>query len=118
MSMAISRKDLEAALPDLRTTLEFPELQARVDVVRDRWGVPHLRAQSQQDAFFAQGFVTAQDRLWQMDYDRQRALGRWAEWVGSGGLEEDRSMRVFELDKAARADYAACTAPARAMLDA
>ena len=57
-----------------------------VKVVRDSLGIPHIRAGSVHDAFFAQGYVHAQDRLWQMEYDRRRALGRWAEIAGPAGL--------------------------------
>ena len=75
MSVPLSAADLTAALPDVTSTLQATGLLAPVEIVRDTWGIPHVRAQSEHDVFFAQGFVTAQDRLWQMDYDRQRALG-------------------------------------------
>ena len=55
--------------------------------------VPHIKASTSHDAFFAQGFVTAQDRLFHMDYDRMRALGRWSEWVGESALSQDILMR-------------------------
>ena len=68
--------------------------------------------------FFAQGFVTAQDRLWQMDYDRHRALGRWAEWAGPLGVSEDRLMRTLRLHVASQADVEVASAEAQAMLHA
>ena len=116
--MRITRADLQAALPDLSSTIRAPGLERSVDVVRDRWGIPHIRAASEHDAFFAQGFVTAQDRLWHMDYDRHRALGRWAEFVGESGLVEDRLMRTFGVERAARADVAASSDSAKAMVEA
>lgn len=118
MSDSISSSDLQSALPDVSSTLRLAGLQASVEVARDGWGIPHVRAQTEHDAFFAQGFVTAQDRLWQMDYDRQRALGRWAKLVGTAGLQEDRLMRTFGLEQAARADYEVSSASTQAMLDA
>ncbi len=118
MSQLPSPAALRAALPDVSSTLHLPGLLAEAEVIRDQWGVPHIRASSSQDAFFTQGFVTAQDRLWQMDYDRCRALGRWSEMVGSAGLEEDRLMRIFGLERASKADYAVSSTEAVAMLDA
>jgi len=117
MSQTITPSDLQAALPDVSSTLQTAGLQAPVEIIRDSWGIPHIRATTEHDVFFAQGFVTAQDRLWQMDYDRQRALGRWSKLVGAAGLAEDRLMRAFALERAARADYAATSPAAQAMLD-
>ncbi len=92
---SLTFEDLEAALPDVSSTIRAPGLRESVDVVRDRWGIPHIRAASEHDAFFAQGFVTAQDRLWHMDYDRHRALGRWSELAGESGLLGDRLSFAF-----------------------
>ena len=116
--MPITRADLEAALPDVASTIRLPGLEHAVQVVRDGWGVPHIRADTVHDAFFAQGFVTAQDRLWHMDYDRHRALGRWSEFAGTAGLGEDRLMRSFGVERAAKADLAVSSEAARAMLEA
>jgi penicillin amidase len=118
MSSRITHADLQAALPDVTSTLHLPGLHRPVTVCRDHWGIPHIRAEDEHDIFFAQGFVTAQDRLWQMDYDRQRALGRWAEWAGTAALPEDRLMRTFRLARAARADLAVSSPAAQTMLEA
>ena len=118
MSSRITHADLQAALPDVTSTLHMPGLQQPVDICRDAWGIPHIRAEHEHDAFFAQGFVTAQDRLWHMDYDRHRALGRWAEWAGPAALPEDRLMRTFRLERAARADWQVSSPAAQAMLEA
>ncbi|MEX0762633.1 MAG: penicillin acylase family protein [Dehalococcoidia bacterium] len=118
MSSSITRADLEASLPDTTATLRLPGLQAGAAVHRDRWGIPHIRAENEHDLFFAQGFATAQDRLWHMDYDRMRCLGRSAEYLGKAGLPQDRLMRRRRLDRAAHADYAMCSDEARVMLDA
>jgi penicillin amidase len=68
--------------------------------------------------FFAQGFVTAQDRLWHMEYDQRRGAGRWAEAVDVSVLERDKLMRRFRLEASARADYQAVADHTRMMLDA
>ena len=117
MSSRITHADLQAALPDVTSILHMPGLQQPVDICRDALGIPHIRADNEHDAFFAQGFVTAQDRLWHMDYDRHRALGRWAEWVGPAALPEDRLMRTFRLERAARADWSVSSHAAQAMLE-
>src|SRR5581483_4441443 len=69
---------LRAAVPDTAGRIRVPGLGAAVEVWRDPEGVAHVRAASAADAFIAQGFVHAQDRLWQMHYDRRRAAGRSA----------------------------------------
>lgn len=116
--MRLTQADLADALPDLESTIRIGELDGAVNIVRDAWGVPHIRATTEHDAFFAQGFATAQDRLWHMDYDRHRALGRWSEYVGESGLGEDRVMRTFGVERAAKADLAVCSPAAQAMLEA
>ena len=98
--------------------MRIPSLSARVDVWRDPEGAPHVRAASVHDAFVAQGFVHAQDRLWHMEYDRRRAFGRWAEDAGPPALAEDIRMRRLRLGPTARADYTHLNAEARAMLEA
>ncbi len=115
---SLTPEHLTAALPDVSRPLGIPGLEAPVEIWRDPQGIPHTRATSVHDAFFAQGFVHAQDRLWQMEYDRRRAHGRWAEVVGSEALAQDMQMRRLGLAASARADYAAVNQATRAMLDA
>src|SRR5688572_6832577 len=117
-SERLTRADLAAAVPDVRSTVTVPGLGARALVWRDPEGVPHVRADAARDAFVAQGFVHAQDRLWQMDYDRRRACGRWAEYAGPDAVAQDVQMRRFQLAASARADVAAASAATRAMLEA
>src|SRR5512142_3047173 len=62
--------------------LRLPGLHARVEVIRDRWGAPHIYAESEADLFFAQGFVHAQDRFFQMDFQRRMVAGRLSEIFG------------------------------------
>ncbi len=106
------------AVPSLEGRVSLAGLERPVEVVRDSLGIPHIRAESLHDAFFAQGFAHAQDRLWQMEYDRRRAAGRWAEYAGPSGVDQDVLMRRLGLVASARADYAAVNAETRAMLDA
>ena len=75
----------------------MPGLKAEVEVFRDEWGVPHIYAQNMDDLFFAQGFVVAQDRLWQMEIWRRTGEGRVAELVGPAGLPHDRLIRLFKF---------------------
>lgn len=109
---------LRAAVPELTGVLRPRGLERPVHIARDRLGIPHVRAQSVHDAFLAQGFVHAQDRLWQMDYDRHRAYGRAAEYLGAGALRQDHLLRRLQLEASARADYHAVNPETRAMLDA
>ena len=118
MSVKITEADLKAALPDLTTTMRFAGLHNPVDVYRDQWGIPHIKAENENDLFFAQGFVTAQDRLWHMDADRHRALGRWAEFVGSSGVSQDRLLRAAGMGRTAKLDYEIASPEAKVMVDA
>jgi len=110
--------DLRAALPEVTGTMRLRGLAHHVEVYRDRLGIPHIRSHSVHDAFFAQGFVHAQDRFWQMDYDRRRAYGRAAEILGASAVPQDSLLRRLRLEASARADYEAVDAEARAMLEA
>mgnify|MGYP000855245668 FL=1 len=91
-------------LPRLDGTLRLPALQHPVEVIRDRWGVPHLYASSAHDLFAAQGYVHAQDRLAQMELGRRFGLGRLSELFGPGGLVADRASRVLGFARTARKD--------------
>ncbi|HUI42371.1 MAG TPA: penicillin acylase family protein [Terriglobia bacterium] len=92
---------IHAALPQLDGTLQAPGLTAPVEVLRDARSVPHIRARSIGDAFFAQGYVTAQDRLWQMDLSRRLAQGELAEIFGSRALSLDLENRRLGFREAA-----------------
>ena len=83
----------EAAPPT--TDLTIPGLREPVEVRRDRWGVPHIYARNQHDLFLAQGFVAAQDRLFQMEMWRRHGEGRLAEVLGPSAFEMDRASRLF-----------------------
>lgn len=74
----------------------------RVEILRDRWGIPHVFADTDDAGFFGFGFAIAQDRLWQMDYLRRRALGRLGEILGREGLPLDIVARTVGLHRIAR----------------
>jgi penicillin amidase len=90
-----------ACLPQLDGTLAADGLSARVEVLRDARGVPHLRATTLEDVMFAQGYVTAQDRLWQMDLGRRLARGELSEIFGERTLHLDIENRTLGLRQAA-----------------
>ena len=70
-------------------------LNKPVEIIIDKYGVPHIYAQDHYDVFFAQGFNAARDRLWQIDTWRRRGLGQLSEVLGSSYLEQDRANRLF-----------------------
>ncbi len=82
-------------------------LEARAEVLRDAYGVPHVFAANEHDLFFLQGYVTAQDRLFQMDLYRRAAEGRLSEVLGTPTVESDRLMRTIGLARAAQLDLSA-----------
>ena len=91
-----------SALPQLDGRLRVPGLSAPVTVIRDARGAPTIDAANFDDLFFAQGYVTAQDRLFQMDGTRRFAAGELAEVLGEKFLEHDRQQRILGLRVAAR----------------
>jgi penicillin amidase len=95
------RQTMADSLPQLDGSITIPGLSAPVTIQRDAHGVPHIRAASLDDILVAQGFVTAQDRLWQMDALRRHASGSLAEILGPSLLPHDRVQRTLQLGAAA-----------------
>ncbi len=95
------------SLPVLDGNLSVPGLSAPVPVRRDRLGTPHIKAASVDDLLLAQGFVTATDRLFQMDLLRRHAAGELAEIFGQSLVQHDRTERILSLDVAATRAVAA-----------
>ena len=83
----------EREIPEQRYSLDA--LSAPAEVLVDQWGVPHMYADTQYDAFVVQGFNAARDRLWQIDLWRRRGLGRLSEVLGEAYVEQDRATRLF-----------------------
>ncbi|HKO11032.1 MAG TPA: penicillin acylase family protein [Acidobacteriaceae bacterium] len=88
---------MQSSLPELDGRQLAPGLTAPVLVRRDQHGIPHIEAANLDDLMFAQGYVTAQDRLWELDMARRMAAGEAAEVLGSKLLEHDRMQRVLEI---------------------
>ena len=111
------RSAAKSALPVLDGDVHVAGLSAPVTVRRDAHGVPHIEAASQDDLFVAQGYVTAQDRLWQMDAYRRNANGELAEIMGPSLVKHDEAQRVMQFGNTARRIYANLPAADRARLD-
>jgi penicillin amidase len=105
-------------LPKIDGSISLPGLQQAVTVDRDSWGVPHIRAASVEDVAEAQGYVMAQDRLWQMDLLRRAARGQLSEILGSRTLRIDKDFRVLGLGRAADRDATTLEAEPRKILEA
>ena len=91
-------------LPEAGETLQFSTLQSPVTVYRDEHGVPQIYADNLHDLFFAQGYVQAQDRLFQMDFQRRVGTGTLSEVLGDATLETDRFLRTLGTNRAAAKD--------------
>lgn len=99
-------------------TLPVPGLRAPVEIIRDRWGVPHIYGQNALDVAFAQGFAQAQDRLWQMDFQRRLVSGRLAEVLGPRALPVDRWLRILGMRRVAEVEADTLPSAVRAELQA
>lgn len=106
------------SLPNLTDDVCSNKIVSGATIYRDQWSIPHIYADNAYDAFFAQGYATAQDRLWQMDFDRLRCLGRSAEYIGSSAFTEDALMRRRSFERVSLADYSLCSGDAKTALDA
>jgi penicillin amidase len=93
-----------SSLPATSGTRTLPGLARAVEIERDASGIPRIVAESQEDTYFALGFVHAQDRLWQMEHDRLVASGRLAEVLGERAVASDRLVRILGLRAAAERD--------------
>ena len=105
-------------LPQLSGSLFLPGLQQSVTVDRDGWGVPHIRAASVEDLAEAQGYVMAQDRLWQMDVLRRVARGQLSEILGARTIEIDKEFRTMGLGRAADREATLLEPDARKIMEA
>ncbi|WP_425145971.1 penicillin acylase family protein [Deinococcus sp.] len=103
----------------LTGSLTLRGLHGPVSVVRDRWGVPHIRAQaSDEDALYALGFVHAQDRLWQMEFQRRIVQGRLSEVLGEAALPKDKFLRTWGFYRAAQTALPALSVKSRSLISA
>lgn len=106
------------SLPQTSGELRLAGLRAPVTVYRDARGVPHIEAENEHDLYMAQGYVVAQDRLFQLDLTRRAASGRLAEVIGESQLDTDRFFRALNLARAAEGSVAAYSPWARELLEA
>jgi penicillin G amidase len=98
--------------------VELPGLSKPVEVFRDPWGVPHIFARTTADLFFAQGYVAAQDRLWQMELWRRTGEGKLSEILGRTALERDKFARLLGYRGDMQAEWKSYAPDARAIIEA
>lgn len=94
---------LRMSLPKVNGSLTIPGVSESVEITRDQHAIPHIYAKSEADAYFALGFVHAQDRLWQMEFQRRVGAGRLSEVVGEAALETDKFLRTLGVYHYAKA---------------
>ncbi|MFY9570151.1 MAG: penicillin acylase family protein, partial [Blastocatellia bacterium] len=110
-------KRAHAALAQTSGRLELAGLSKPVEVLRDTWGVAHIYAQTQDDLFFAQGFVAAQDRLWQMEIWRRTGEGKLAEVLGPSALERDKFARLMRYRGDMHAEWTSYAPDAKSIIE-
>jgi penicillin amidase len=106
-----------ASQPQIDGRLTISGLTSKVDIVRDAEAIPHIYAGSTDDAYFALGFVHAQDRLWQLEMNRRIPAGRMAEILGPSALDTDRFLRTLGVRRNAERIFANLSADTRAALE-
>jgi penicillin G amidase len=105
-------------LPRTAGRLEVEGVEGPVQIGRDRWGVPHIRARSHNDAWFGEGFCHGQDRLWQLELYRRAASGTLAEIAGREALDSDRFVRTLGLRRLAEREAGELPGEVRDALEA
>ncbi len=105
-------------LPRRQGKLHVRGLHQTVEIITDRYGVPHIYAQDEDDLYFAQGYIHAQERLWQMELNRRIGSGRLSEIVGSIAIEVDRFSRRLGMHRSAATEVERLSAHNRHMLEA
>src|ERR1041385_1663306 len=107
-----------ARLARLDGEVRLPGPDSAIEVRRDRWGIPHIYAKTVHDLFFAQGYVVAQDRLWQMEIWRRPGEGRLSEVLGPALVERDRVARLLKYRGEMPAEWASYAPDTRAIVRA
>jgi penicillin amidase len=106
------------SFPQINGEIQLEELGGPVDVYRDKMGIPHIYATTEHDLFFAQGYVHAQDRFWQMDVWRHIGSGTLAEMFGKGQVETDTFLRTLGWRLTAEQEYSGLDSDSKAIMDA
>ncbi|HEX4348435.1 MAG TPA: penicillin acylase family protein, partial [Vicinamibacterales bacterium] len=109
---------LRQSLPAVDGTVHVSGLSANVDIIRDADAIPHIFAATKADAFFGLGYAHAQDRLWQMEFQRRIGNGRLSEIFGDATLPEDRFLRTVGFGRAAKSAWDHLPADAQAQINA
>ncbi|MBA3947677.1 MAG: penicillin acylase family protein [Herpetosiphonaceae bacterium] len=109
---------LRGSLPQTDGTITVQGLQAPVEIVRDVDAVPHIRAGNEADALFGLGYVHAQDRLWQMEFQRRVGYGRLSEVLGAATLDTDKFLRTLGTGRAAESAWSHTAPAARTSIEA
>ncbi len=109
---------LRTSLPQTTGAIKLEGLNGTVEIVRDRDGVPHIFATTDHDAYFGLGYVHAQDRLWQMEFQRRIGAGRLSEILGAATLDTDKFLRTLGAYRAAKAAWSALSLEGQAGLQA
>ncbi|NCP88012.1 penicillin acylase family protein [bacterium] len=104
--------------PQISGEIKAAGLEGPVEIYRDKMGIPHIYAASAHDLFFAQGYVHAQDRFWQMDFWRHIGSGTLSEMFGKGQIETDSFLRTLGWKQTAEQEYALLSPEAKAITDA
>jgi penicillin amidase len=105
------------SFPQTTGEISLAGLSAPVDVLRDARGIPQLYADTPEDLFFAQGYVHAQDRFYEMDVRRHITAGRLSEMFGASQVDTDRFLRISGWRRVAEREYALLSASTRRNLD-
>jgi len=93
---------VQRSMPIVQGSLTVPGLHGQVDVYRDAAGIPNIYASDEHDLYMAQGYVTAQDRFWQMDFWRHVGAGRLAEMFGASEIDTDKFLRTLGWERVAQ----------------
>jgi penicillin amidase len=109
---------LVRSLPAVEGTINVAGLSQPVRIVRDNFAIPHIFATHAHDAYFALGYVHAQDRLWQMEMNRRIAYGRLSELFGSATVSTDRFLRLLDIERRATGDLASLDPTTQDVLEA
>ena len=103
---AITRSVAKKSFPQIDGEIQLTGLDGPVDVYRDSYGVPQIYGSSLHDLVFAQGYVHAQDRFWQMDFWRHQGSGRLSELLGANTLSTDQFLRTLGWERIAEVEFA------------